>query len=202
MAYCAATDILDWGKFTTTDATPILNTIIPRAEAIIDQYCGRTFECTSAEVSTRYLDVYSVLDDGVTLMFDKDFCGVGTDASPITVGSDAIVASNFVYIPTNETPYYGIRLKDNSTNSWDLETSDGDWENAISIKGYWAYSKTAPADIAHACVRLTYYIYQQRQTGADLDRPLLTGDGMTIMPTRLPADVTTILDRYKRVRLA
>jgi len=203
MAYCATSDITAYGNFPSTTISSdivVIGSLITRAEAIIDQYTGRTFECTSAETSTHYFDIYDVLDDGVTLFFEDDFMGVSTDASAITAGTDAITSTAFTYLPHNGTPYFGIRLKDNSASTWDDETSDGDWENAIQIKGYWCYSKTAPADIQHACIRLVYYLYKQRETNADLDRPLLTGDGVTIMPTKLPADVTSILNRYKRVR--
>ncbi|MGB3988074.1 MAG: hypothetical protein WBK67_00020, partial [Minisyncoccales bacterium] len=60
------------------------------------------------------------------------------------------------------------------------------------------YSATAPLDIQHACVRLTAFLYRQKDNSADIDRPMITGDGVTIMPTNLPADVTRLLDRYKR----
>jgi hypothetical protein len=207
MSYCAVSDILDYGSFTTTDAGLLLGTLIPRAEAIIEAYTGRIFECSTAETSTRYYEIGDVLDDGLTLMLDNDWMGVDSGATDgtnvIKAGDTNLASSNYVYLPRNSSgPYYAIQMKENSPQNWDALTSDGDYEQSISMKGFWCYSKSAPADIAHACVRLTYWIYRQRQTDADLDRPLLTGDGVTILPTRLPHDVCSILDRYKRVRLA
>lgn len=199
MAYCAATDIVDYGGFPSTDNAPaVLTPLITRAQAIIDSYCGRTFEETSSDGTARYYDFNDVAQDGVTLMLEKDLCAI----TSVAVGSDTVASSNYTTLPRTDKPYYAIRLKDNSTNSWDVETSDGDWENAIVVTGKWAYSSSCPADIAHACVRLTYYLYKQRETDADMDRPLLTNDGVTIMPTRLPADIMQVLNRYKRQVIA
>lgn len=201
MAYCATSDILDYGGFPSTtvgsDITKI-SSLIPRAQAWIDTYTGRTFEETSSDGTARYFDVNDVLADGVTLFLDKDLCSI----TSIAVGSDTVASSNYTTQPRGDKPYWAVRLKDNSTNSWDLETSDGDWENAIVVTGKWAYSSSAPADIQHACIRLTWFMYKQRESSADIDRPLLTGDGMTIMPSRLPADVEAILSRYRKVRFA
>jgi hypothetical protein len=201
MAYCATSDILGYQGFpSTTVATDIVAVaaIIPRAQAVIDAYTGRTFEETSSDGTARKFDISDVLADGVTLLLDKDLCSI----TSVTAGSDTVASTNYTTQPRNETPYWAIRLKDNSTNSWDLETSDGDWENAIVVTGKWAYSSSAPADIQHACIRLVAWMYKQRETEADLDRPLLTGDGITILPSRLPADVVEILNRYRRAKVA
>jgi len=200
MAYCAATDIVDYGNFPATDSAPaILTALCTRAQAIIDGYCGRTFEETSSDGTARYFSFdEDVDDDGVTLWLDRDLYSI----TSILVGTDTVASTNYTTIPRTDKPFYGIRLKDNSTNSWDVYTSDGDWENAITVTGKWAYSTSAPADIVHAAVRLAYYLYKQRETDADLDRPLLTNDGVTIMPTRLPADVMQMLNRYKRMPVA
>src|SRR5690606_24194618 len=100
-------------------------------------------------------------------------------------GNAAEVASgNYRLFPRNDSPKWLIRLDE--SQSWSV--SDGDSE--ISVAGTWGYSATAPADIQHACVRLAAFLYRQKDNSADLDRPLITGDGVTIMPTNLPADVT------------
>ena len=207
MAYCAATDVLAYGNFpasdsVTTDSPPVqavLAPLISGAQAIIEEYTGRVFEYTSTDGAARSYDITDVLDDGMTLMFmDNEIGGAITS---IVVGSDTVASSNYTTLPRNDKPIYGIRLKDASTNTWDTYTSDGDWENAIVVTAEWCYSTAAPAEIKHAATRLTYYMYKQRESDADLDRPLLTGDGVTVMPTKLPEDVRSILNRYRRVRV-
>ena len=37
-----------------------------------------------------------------------------------------------------------------------------EWRDAISITGRWAWSLTAPPDIAQACARLAAFLYKQR----------------------------------------
>lgn len=199
MAYCAASDITAYGNFATTDAEPLLTLLCARAQAVVDRYTSRTFEEGTA--ATRY---YTGVEDadGDFLLFDVDFLEMATDAAAFTIGSDTITSTNYVLVPTSGAPKYAIRLLLNSPYDWGNQTSDGEDVNNISIKAKWAYSSVCPADIKHACIRLTYWMYKQRETDADLDRPLLTGDGVTIMPSRLPSDVTAILDRYKKLRVA
>jgi hypothetical protein len=198
-----------YGNFPSSNAgtasdVPVLAPLIVRAKAIIDEYTGRTFEYNtdaggSSDGSVRYFDTFhDIGHDGVTLFLDDD---IGGSILSVKAGSDTVASSNYTTWPRTDKPIYAIRLKDNSTNSWDIETSDGDWENAIVVTAEWCYSTAAPADITHACTRLTYYLYKQRQTDADLDRPLLTNDGVTIMPTQIPADVKQILNRYRRARV-
>jgi hypothetical protein len=57
-----------------------------------------------------------------------------------------------------------------------------------------------PPDIRHACLRLTAWLYRQKDTQqGDADRPILAGDGSVIMPTTLPQDVQSILSQWIRI---
>jgi len=57
-----------------------------------------------------------------------------------------------------------------------------------------------PPDIRQACVRLTGWLYRQKDTqSGDIDRPILAGDGSVIMPTTLPQDVQAILSQWIRI---
>jgi hypothetical protein len=103
-----------------------------------------------------------------------------------------IPSGSYRLFPRNDSPKWLIRLDENK--SWNFSDSDSE----ISVEGTWGYSATAPADIIHACIRLAAFLYRQKDTSADIDRPMITGDGVTIMPSALPADVTRVLDRYKR----
>lgn len=54
-----------------------------------------------------------------------------------------------------------------------------------------------PTDIVAACRRLGAWAYRQKDTQqGDSDRPILVGDGTIIMPSTLPADVTSLLRAY------
>jgi len=162
------------------------------------QYTNRVFEAGTAVGSsdsyvTRYFDAFLDVDDS-TLWLDKECCEIGS----ITNGdSNSIASSDYVTEPRNDTPFYAIKLLTSSSINW---TYSVDPENAIQVAGIWAYSKTVPDDIKHICLRLTKWLEDQRKTEGELDRPLLTGSGEVILPMRLPADVLTVLDMYRRVR--
>ena len=101
--------------------------------------------------------------------------------------------------PTTPDAYNSMRpaMLESSTKLWTM-TNAGDNERAISVLAKWAYSLTAPDDIAAATIRLTAFLYRQRESNADLDRAVSVGDGMVLLPGRLPADIAAILEPYRR----
>ena len=189
--YCTVASLKRYLGISSTVTTDdvLLTELIQSAQAIIDRYTGRTFE--AATDTTRYFDaVHDV--DGYELIFDADICAITT----VTNG-DAVVVSSSEYTtkPRNETPYYAIRMLDSAQKSWTYTT---DSEGAISVAGKWAYSATAPDDIGAATRRLAAYLYRQKDNANDLDRAVVVGNA-TVLPSRLPADVTDMIRPYVRV---
>lgn len=173
----------------TDDA--LLTALIARAQAIVDAYCGRTFE--AAQDSTRKLDAkLSVSPDKRTLYVERDLCAI----TSITNGDGvSVAASEYVTEPRWEKPFYGITLKRESDIRW---TWDNTPEDAITVVGRWAYSATAPADIVQATERLAAYLYRQKDNMSDLDRAVAVSGNMTVLPQSLPRDVQLILAPYRR----
>lgn len=184
MAYCTAAQVkADMGIASSTDDTLIGN-FITAAQKIIDSHCQRSFEASAT--ATRYYGPEAV--QGQLLKLDTDLLTVTT----LTNGDGSVISSSDYWLwPRNETPYSEIKLK--STVTW---TFDQDEE--ISVAGTWGYAATAPADIAQACKRLAIWLYRQKDTTVDIDRPLLTNDGVVVMPQRLPNDVMILLSPYRR----
>ena len=173
----------------TTADDVLITSLITSAQAAIDTHCRRTFE--AAADAERTFD--AIKDVSGTMLYVDDLCAI----TSITNGDSVVVAADeYVTEPRRTTPYYAIRLLASSGVTW---TYDTDPEDAITIDGRWAYSITAPADIKQACLRLTAWLYRQKDTNADADRPLLTGDGVAIMPSAIPSDVMTILRPYRRL---
>jgi len=172
------------------DDTLIAN-LVTYAQQIIDSYCNRTFEGSNAD---RSFDVGKDTD-GYNLYFDEDLASINTvtngDASSTTISS-----SEYVTMPRNRTPYYGIRIKSSSGKIWEFST---DPEGAITVNGVWAYSASAPDDIVHACTRLATFLYRQKDSSMDIDRPILTDAGVTLLPAGLPNDVKALLAPYRRL---
>jgi len=191
MAYCGVDELKEYLGVTGATDDAMLLTLLAAAQRTIDSYCARTFEATADTVRTfdSQRDV-----DGYTLTVDSDLCAITS-----IVNGDGTTISNSHYVtePRNETPYYAIRLKASAGEVW-TSTAAGDSENAISITGKWAYSTSAPSDIAHVCKRLAAYIYRQKDNAGDLDRAVIAGNS-TILPAQIPSDIRLMLAPYKRL---
>ena len=203
MAYVLITDVTLYGDFDTdfTSDNPdydwMETGLIPKATAIIETYTGRVFEAVSA---TRYFDAVEDVT-GLTLMLDEDLAVADTD-TVVTNGDAAVFTSDhYVTEPRNDAPYDALVLKGSTGYSWDLD-SDGDAENAISILGLWGYSVAPPEDIKHAAIKLVRLMYKQRSGELDSVSPIVTPQGILVMPPGFPRDVLDTLDRYKTVRMA
>lgn len=186
MSYASTVQVKEYLGITSTVVDDnLLEDLIERAEGLIDAYTGRKF---SAVTSTFYFD------DSFTNGSDLNLWGYDLlTVTKLTNGDGVEVASSdYRLFPRNDSPKWLIRLDE--PQSWNFTNGDSE----ISVAGTWGYSATPPLDIQHACVRLTAFLYRQKDNSADIDRPMITGDGVTIMPTNLPADVTRLLDRYKR----
>jgi hypothetical protein len=193
MAYVATTDVTAYGDFVSSDDDALIAILIARATSIIETETGRVFE---AVASTKKFSSVENVDGRTLYLTPEEFVALASDG--ITNGdSDAgdITSSDYVLLPANTTPKFGIELLPSTNAFWSADT-DGNHPEAISVHATWGYSTTPPADIQQATVRLTLWLYKQRSVDMDLERPLLTGDGVTVMPARLPNDVMSILSKY------
>lgn len=171
----------------TTDDTNLLTPLLTRAQKIVETITGRTFE---SRTETRLFDVPRTRQ----LEMDDDLLTVTT----LTNGDGAVIAaSDYNLIPNNHSPKYAIRLKQSSTASW-MPGSGGDTERVISVAGTWGYASDAPDDIRHATIRLAHWLYKQKDSVSDLDRPALAPSGFVILPMKIPHDVMSILDDRRR----
>ena len=185
MAYANLSNLKDYLGITTDGDDNLLSDLLTRAVGVIDAYTGRHFE---AETATKYFNSDDTYGRELNL-YGYDLLTV----TKLTNGNAVEIASgNYRLLPRNDDPKWIIKLDEDY--SWEFDDSDSE----ISVAGTWGYSATAPADITHACIRLAAFIYRQKDTSADVDRPMVTGDGVTIMPSGLPSDVQKLLDRYKR----
>jgi hypothetical protein len=162
---------------------------IASAQAIIERRTGRTFEATAD--TTRYFDAYRDVDYDM-LWLNGDLCQITT----VTNGNGvALTAAQYVTEPRFHTPYYALRLRSDAGITWTYSTQH---ENSIAIVGRWAYSLSAPADVQQVTLRLASWLYRQKDSGAEIDRPLLAGDGSVILPATLPGDALAMLRPYVR----
>lgn len=190
MAYATLQQLRDYLKIPTAQTgedTSLLTPSIVRAQSIIERITSKVYEA-SGDTTKRFDAVRDT--DGRLLFFDNQWIA---SITTVTNGDGVVVASSdYVTEPRNSTPSYGIRLKDDANVVWTFTSSPQD---AIVVVGKWAYATSAPDYIVQATIRLAAWLYRQKDNATgDADRPLLTGDGVTIMPQALPADVLRLLE--------
>jgi hypothetical protein len=197
MPYTTAAAVKTYLGITSATDDALLTSLIERAQASIDRYTHRTFEAAS-DTTKRFDAEYDVSESYTRL----DWTPYGLDLCQITsvVNGDGttISASSYVTEPRNETPYFALKLKVSSGLYFMYDNLD-DHEDAIQITGRWAYSITAPVDIAMVCIEMVALMYKRRDSNSDINRPVIAGNA-TILPAGLSRESIDILTSLKRVR--
>ena len=189
MAYATASLMRSYAGIKGAGDDGLLATFADAANTHVDKYCRRTFEGSDTD---RFFTVGRDTE-GRWLWFDEDLASITTilngDAS-----STELTSSEYIVEP-KDAPYFGVKILASASKVWEYVT---DPENAIKVTGVWTYSATAPDDIIHAATRLAVFMYRQKDTSLDLDRPLITDAGVTLLPAGLPNDVKSLLLPYRR----
>ena len=192
MSYTTLANLKSYAGITGTTDDALLLSLINRAKSAIDGYCGRTFESDTDAI--HKFTVGEDTDDDM-LYLDDDLCQITsiiTDAdasSPVT-----LTTTDYVTHPRNRTPYHAIELLESSDHDWTYTTNRA---NGVTVTGRWAWSVTAPDDIAHACTRLAAYFYRQKDAGV-FDTTAIPDAGVIQVPQGIPRDVQIILKTYIR----
>lgn len=175
--YCTLEQVKMHLNITSDGDDDIIEEAIEQAASAVEHFTGRRY---AGESETRFFSLDDVAPDG-TLYFDAaDLCAI----DQVLNGDGAeIAAEQYITLPRNSTPWYGVKLR---SGSW---TGSDD----IEITGVWAYSETPPPVITRACIRLAAWFYRQRDSSSDMDRPVVTQDGTTILPAAIPKDITSMI---------
>jgi len=191
VALVTRADVKTYLGIASTDDDDLLDNLIASAESIVAEFTHRTFDASS---STKKFDADADIENE-TLYFSSGFELAGEPSAVSNGDGTALVAdTDYVMVPLNRFPAYGLQMLPSSSNYWQGK-SNGDHVNAISVTGSWGYSTSAPNDVVQAAKRLSAFLYRQRDTNADADRPLIV-EGVTILPSSLPRDVERMLSPY------
>lgn len=190
MAYCTAANVKTYLGISGSGDDTLIGEIITYAQQAIDSHCRRTFEAGSD--TDQYFTVGRDTE-GLWLWFDRDIAAITTvlNGDP---SSTEVTSAQYVTEPYN-APYHGIKILGSAAKVWEYNQ---DPENAIKVTGKWAYSAAAPADITFAAIRLSGYMYRAKDSSMDIDRPIITDAGVTLLPLGLPNDVIKILAPYRK----
>ena len=192
MALVTRADVKTYLGISSTNDDDVLNELINAAQGLIESFTHRKFDVALA--TSKYFDAEDDVENR-KLLFTE---GLEICAAPTAVtngdGTSFTVNTDYVYLPRNDFPAYGLEILQSSSNWWQGK-SNGDMANAITVTAQWGYSSTPPNDIVQAARRLSAFLYRQRDTNADTDRPIIV-DGVTILPSALPKDVERMLLPY------
>lgn len=197
MAYATLAQVKNYLDIGADTDDVLLSDLITRAQAAIDTYTRRRFEAATV---TRYYEWGDLDDSGFVLVLDDDLLSITTltngDSSGTAIPATEYWLCNALGRRIPSGPYHAIRLKIDSTYSWEFDT-----DYMVSVAGTWGYSTTAPSDIAHATIRMVGYYYAQKDAQV-FDVTAVPEAGIIQVPQGIPRDVERVLDPYKRQGLA
>ena len=164
---------------TTDDA--LLATCLNRAIAGFDAHFNSRFE---AETLTRYYTAADIYRG--QLWLDKPLLTV-TSLTNGDADGTLITSADYVLEPRNTTPYWRIKLK-STADGWQFGT-DGE----IILVGTWGHTATAPNDVVQAVLRLSAYLYRQKDSQI-FETTAIPELGVLTIPTGIPRDVMSIIE--------
>lgn len=167
----------------------LLIATLKRAIATFENMCGRVFV---PKTETRFFDANGeeVVTPRRLFLRDGDLLSIDSlkiDGAQVPVGE---------YYLGGVQPHFVIKIRDSSDFTFhDYEESP---EQSIEITGEWGYEPEVPEDVFGAIIRLTAWLYQQKDNAMELDRPVAISNAM-VLPATLPSDVEAIARFYKRL---
>jgi hypothetical protein len=162
---------------------------LKRAIATFENMCGRTF---LPKEDTVYYSAKgeNVIDRHYLHLRDADLLSI----TSLTIDGVSVPVDE--YYTSGTLPKYAVRLHGESDFSF-KEFSNYP-EQSIVIEGIFGYDTEVPDDVFGAIIRLTAWLYQQKDNSMELDRPVAISNAM-VLPMALPSDVEAIARFYKRL---
>lgn len=189
--YCTLSEYKAYQRITSTDATDdsFIEQDIEAASRWIDRESRTQFYSTSV---TRVYDTPRRQTD--VLLLDAHFLTV---TSLINGDGSTFDTGDYLTLPLNQTPIYGIELKDNISMGW-LPTSAGNIRGAISVAGTIGFSSTTPTDIKLACMEITKALYSRRFGENMNTKTVITPAGVVQIPEGVPDWAAQTVGYYRR----
>lgn len=183
-------DVKTYLNVQTNRDDALIVALVQRAIAIFENLARRSF-VPAVEVKYFSATGSEVIDWHTIWLRDCDLLSV----SELMVGG--VVVPSEEYILEGGPPHYKITLLSDSDFSFSFYATNP--QQHIKITGTWGYSANiVPDDVFGAIVRLTAYLYAQKDNAMELDRTNAVAGGMVI-PNAIPNDVQLVANFYKRM---
>lgn len=171
-----------------TSEDTAITAAIAAAQALIDNYTGRTFEASVATTRTYIPRTASILDvddiattSGLIIKVDND--QDGSFETTLTVTTDYVLVGNV-------TPY---RKVTNVNNGWPLSLYG---RPTVEVTAKFAYSETAPDNIKQAALLLACRLYQRKASPLGFQAGAIAEFG-PVRISRTDPDVAALLQGTK-----
>ena len=183
-------DVKTYLNIQTTRDDLVLAEFVQRAIVIFENLARRTF---LPKVDTKYFDGNSteVVSWNTLFIRSEDLLTV----TELMINGEVVPSDEFI-LSGDGPPYYKIQLLPESDFSFYNYTLNP--FRSIKITGTWGYGDEIPADVFGAIVRLTAYLYAQKDNAMELDRTNAIAGGMG-MPSGIPKDIERIAVVYRRI---
>lgn len=192
--YCTLAQVKAALDIQSTDANRdnwISNDLIPAAQALIDQYCNRTWQ-TDGTVDVPATRKYDGTDHAYMLV---DECVSVSQVLQVVGSSQTDITTDVVLLPNSQV--------NNGNPGWKLgrilaDGFESGTQNYI-VKGVFG-NPNIPAPITRACVRLVGQWVKLRDANY-ADSMSEQGGMRQHFSKKLPDDVVAILDQYRRTMM-
>ena len=186
--YATLAQLKTYLGITTTADDALLTDLLTRATASIEQMTRKTFAAPAA-TSMKFGRERMLWDGGWDYLLLPSGRYIAQLVSAAD-GDNAAIPLAEIELPAGDPPYAVlVRVGARWCGSAQRAT----------VTARWGYSINPPDDIVHATIRLAAWLYRQRGTANDPDRPTVADHGLVLLPSALPEDVRAILERYRDV---
>lgn len=190
--YCTIDEIKSELEITGNDYDDFLEAMCEQATDLIDEYCNRTFNSTTA---TRYFDGADnklLIDDIVsvtTLKLDVDCDG----SFEISLTED----TDYNLMPLNTTPKMWIEISSRTDRTY--HNFNPGVRKGVQIIGVWGYAATVPRLIRRAAIMQVGQWFKLRESGFTGVSGSPEFGGVTMVKKGLDPNIRLILSKFKRV---
>lgn len=188
--YPTHSDVKQYLNIQTTRDDVVLSDLVQRAIVIFEHLARRAFLPKS---TVKYFSANSseVISWDTLFLRSEDLLSI----TELMINGEVVPVGDYV-LCGGEPPYYKIQLVPDSDFSFLAYTVNP--FNSIKITGVWGYGDNIPQDVFGAIIRLTAYLYAQKDNAMELDRTNAIAGGMSI-PNAIPSDVERVAVFYRRI---